>query len=77
MAVDERRQTVCGVVRYILRRRGKYLNARYQWSLTPHSFAEWEFPTVLEEAMQYRDHPQYVGEITGGELDKVVWKKLD
>ena len=64
------------MTRYILRRRGRFLNDRYQWTLMPHSFPEWQFGAVLETAMQYKDRPQHVGEITGGDLDRVVWQKV-
>ncbi len=64
------------MTKYILRRRGKYLNDRYQWTVIPHAFSEVELMVVLPEAMNYRDRPQFVGEITGGDLDRVVWKKV-
>ena len=61
---------------YIFKRDDKYLSERYEWGNTPNAFPEWQFGQVLEEAMQYRDHPQYVGEMVNGDLDQVVWKKL-
>jgi len=31
---------------------------------------------AFPEAMQYKDRPQHVGEITGGDLDRVVWTDI-
>lgn len=53
-----------------------YLNERYQWQRLPHVFPEWHFPVVFAEAMQYRDRPQRVGEVIGGDLDKAKWTEL-
>jgi hypothetical protein len=69
------------MTRYILRRRFKkkgdmFLSEKYKWTLMPHSFSEVEFTVVFPEAMNYRDRPQHVGEITGGDLDRVVWKEV-
>jgi hypothetical protein len=62
---------------YILERKGKYLNERYQWQRLPHVFPEWHFGVVFAEAMQYRDRPQRVGEVIGGDLDTAKWTELD
>ena len=62
---------------YLRRRKGKYLSEFYQWLLMPHSFPEWQFPQVLEEAMQYKDRPLEAGELIGDDLDNVKWTKLD
>lgn len=68
------------MTRYILRRRfkqvDKYLSERYKWTVIHHAFSEVELMVVLPEAMNYRDRPQFVGEITGGELDNVIWQKV-
>lgn len=64
------------MTRYILRRRGRFLNDRYQWTRLPHSFSEIEFTVVFPEAMNYRDRPQHVGETKDGDLDRVVWKEV-
>lgn len=63
--------------RYILKRNNKYLNERYQWSPFPHSFPEWQFVDVLPMAMAFRDRPQQVGELRDGDLDSVIWTKLE
>lgn len=40
------------------------------------AFPEWQFPDVLFEAMQYKDRPQRVGELVGGDLDATIWTEL-
>ena len=64
-------------VSYLLRRNDKYLSERYEWGDTPNAFPEWQFPQVLEQAMQYKDRPLEVGELIGSDLDNVKWTKLD
>ena len=64
-------------IKYLLRRNGKFLSERYGWGSTPNAFAECYFPQVLEEAMNYPDPPQEVGELIGSDLDAVQWTKLD
>ena len=64
-------------VSYLLLRNGKFLSEVYQWGDTPNAFPEWQFPQVLEQAMQYKDRPLEVGELIGGDLDNVKWTKLD
>lgn len=51
---------------YLLTRRNKFLNARYQWTDIPHVFPEWQFVDVLPMAMQFKDRPQQVGEVVDG-----------
>lgn len=62
---------------YLLRRDDKYLSEVYQWGNTPNAFAWFYFQDVLDEAMNYPDPPLEVGEMVDGELDHVVWTKLD
>ena len=61
---------------YILERNGKYLSERYQWQMFPHAFPEWQFPAVLEAAMQYKDRPKRVGELVDGTLENAIWTAL-
>lgn len=61
---------------YMLKRKGRFLNERYQWSPLPHSFPEWQFSNVLQLAMMWKDRPLEVGEIEDGNVDNVVWVKL-
>ena len=61
---------------YLLKRGSKFLQQNYYWGSFPHAFSEVDLMVVLPEAMNYRDRPQFVGEITGGELDSVVWKEV-
>ena len=62
---------------YLLRRNGKFLSEVYQWGNTPNAFPEWQFPQVLEQAMNYTDPPLEVGELIGSDLANVKWTKLD
>ncbi len=53
---------------YLLTRRNKFLNDRYQWTDEPHLFPEWQFGDVLELSMQFKDRPQQVGEVVNGQV---------
>lgn len=61
---------------YILRRRGKYLNERYQWSNIPNAFPEWKFPAVLDLSMGFKDCPEMVGELHDGTLENAMWQEV-
>jgi len=61
---------------YILERKSKYLNERYQWVNFPHAFPEWQIPAVLDLAMGFCDRPQRVGELVNGDLDSAIWTVL-
>ena len=55
---------------YLLERKGKFLNERYEWGIPPHAFPEWQFVDVLPMAMQFKDRPLQVGEVLpGGEVE--------
>ena len=60
----------------LLERNGRYLNERYQWTLIPHVFPDWQFQGVLDEAMNYKDKPLRVGEVVDGEIVLVEIKDL-
>lgn len=53
---------------YLLTRRNKFLNDRYQWTDEPYLFPEWQFGDVLEMSMRFKDRPQQVGEVVGGQV---------
>lgn len=61
---------------YLLKRGTKYLNERYQWQAFPCPFPEWQFGAVLEMAMQFRDRPKQIGEMTDGTIENVVWSDV-
>ena len=59
---------------YLLKRGKLYLQPNYYWGIYPHTFPEWQLQAVLDLAMNFRDRPKMVGEMTDG--TKIIWTKV-